>query len=118
MERLFAVFLHQIRPNRIVTRLKTRSAEVIGVYSCREPVALRTARVQAVKSRCGTPVSFPERHVEKLVGLTEYAAHRRFWPLAGTQNSVSGPLLMLYITFISCGPRGIWIMNLQKVCDL
>ena len=51
-------------------------------------------------------------------GLTEYAAHLIFCFRPGTQNPVGGPLLTLYITFISHGPRGTWIMNRQNVYDL
>ena len=63
-------------------------------------------------------VNFLDGCVKSLAGLTEYAAHLIFWSTAGTQNSEGWPLLMLYVIFISCGPRGIWIMNLQKVYDL
>lgn len=54
----------------------------------------------------------------KLDELTEYAAHLIFWFSPGTQKSEGGPLLTLYITFISHRPRGTRIMNLQKVYDL
>jgi len=53
-----------------------------------------------------------------LTRLTEYAAHLIFCLRPGTQNPVGGPLLTLYITFISHGPRGTRIMNLQNVYDL
>jgi hypothetical protein len=72
----------------------------------------------AVGWRYGNLVSFLNASVTRVVVLTEYAAHLIFWSTAGTQNSVGGPLLTLYIIFISYGPRGIWIMNLQKVYDL
>jgi len=44
MERLFIVFLHQVCPNGVVTRLEARSTEIIGIDSSRKSVALFTAR--------------------------------------------------------------------------
>lgn len=117
MERFFIVFLHQVRPNGIVTRLETGPTEIIGVDSGREPVALCAGK-EAGRRRNEILISFLGRGFKRFAGLTEYAAHLIFWFAAGTQNSVNGPLLTLYITFISCWPRGTCIMNLQKVYEL